>query len=414
MEEIGKYLRLIREERGLSLRKLGEMIHVSHNRLGKFERGEEKPSTEMIKKIEMVLGISIDNCKETEREINSLLDEFLEAQFHNQNVLDEFEERIDSKRKTYENHLVFEKIILLEYIIYVLKKDFTSAEEKDAKLNFDLSDTYARQVHLQYKGLYYFFNNDHENAVYYLEEANNLLHDDKRSAMIAFHLSMVYKHVNQLTLAIANLKYAKTIFVKYSSYKRAISSDIELAGAYATINLTNEAVKIYRSVLKAMKYLDAGEINKRVAIRNLSWVLLRAGRYEESLENLESEMAISPHNPLAVLYYIWCQYRLGNYQKAEKVISADRKMMEDSTYNQKFKLISSLVYARDVIPNKQLLGIAIHLFEELYVNEDTSTVLFYLDVIIDMLKARGNDKELLIQYMDIKIAIMSNHNLFVK
>ena len=62
MEKIGKYLRLIREEKGLSLRKLGEMIDVSHNRLGKFERGEEKPSIEMIEKIESVLGILIDNC----------------------------------------------------------------------------------------------------------------------------------------------------------------------------------------------------------------------------------------------------------------------------------------------------------------------------------------------------------------
>lgn len=130
MEKIGKYLRLIREEKGLSLRKLGEMIDVSHNRLGKFERGEEKPSIEMIEKIESVLGILIDNCKEIENEINSLLDEFLEAQFHNQKVLDEFEERINSKRKTYENHLAFEKIILLEYMICVLKKDFASAEKK--------------------------------------------------------------------------------------------------------------------------------------------------------------------------------------------------------------------------------------------------------------------------------------------
>ena len=414
MEKIGKYLRLIREEKGLSLRKLGEMIDVSHNRLGKFERGEEKPSIEMIEKIESVLGILIDNCKEIENEINSLLDEFLEAQFHNQKVLDEFEERINSKRKTYENHLAFEKIILLEYMICVLKKDFASAEKKDAKLKIDLSDAYARQAYLQYKGVYYFLKDDFEKAISYLLEANNLLHDDKRLAMIALHLSMVYKHVNRLTLSIGNLKYAKTIFVKYSSYNRAINSDIELAGAYATINLTNEAVEIYRSILKAMKYLDAGENNKRVAVRNLSWVLLRAGRYAESLENLEPEMAVTPHNPLAVLYYLWCQYRLGNYQMAEKIIAVDKKIMENSIHNQKFKLISSLDYAKDAIPNKQLLGIAIRVFEELQYSTDTSTLLFYVDIIINMLKVRNNDKDMLIKYMDIKLAIMSNESLFVK
>ena len=89
---------------------------------------------------------------------------------------------------------------------------------------------------------------------------------------------------------------------------------------------------------------------------------------------------------------------------AEKIIAVDKKIMENSIHNQKFKLISSLVYARDAIPNKQLLGIAIRVFEELQYSTDTSTLLFYVDIIMDML----------IKYMDIKLAIMSNESLFVK
>ena len=54
------------------------------------------------------------------------------------------------------------------------------------------------------------------------------------------------------------------------------------------------------------------------------------------------------------------------------------------------------------------------MFEELQYSTDTSTLLFYVDIIINMLKVRNNDKDMLIKYMDIKLAIMSNESLFVK
>lgn len=412
MEELGKYLRLIREERGISLRQLGTKIDVSHNRLGKFERGEEKPTDKMIKKIESGLGISIGKYQETESEINFLLEDFLESQFHNQKNVNYYESLIIQNKSKYENSLAFGKIILLEYIISVLKNDFDTADKKEKMLGNGLNDVFSRQAYLQYKGLYFFIKNDYDKAICFLIKARDLFHNEKRLAMISIHLSMVYKYVNQFTLSISCLTYAKSVFSKYSSYRRAILTDIELAGAYGAINLIDEAVNIYKSILKAMEYLDAGEINKRRTIRNLSWVYLRAGRYAEALENLKSEFAYSSISELSVLYNVWCNYKLKNYKEAEKLISVNRKLMSESSLNDEFELVSSLVYLRDGVANKQILDQAIRLFEKMRVSVDSGTVLFYLDIVIDILRTRGNETEL-IKFMDIKLSLLSGRNVVI-
>lgn len=412
MEEIGKYLRLIREERGYSLRKLGQMINVSHNRLGKFERGEEKPTNEMIKRIEQGLGIAIYKYKELDFEIDSLLEEFLEAQFYSKNILNDYFNIIKSNKMRFENSLVFGKIILLEYIMCILKGDSVLAEEKEKMLENGLVDLYSRQAYMQYRGVFCFLKKDYEKAIYFLKEASNLYYSEKRMAMISYHLAMVYKDVNQITLAIRCLSFAKSVFSKYSSYRRAILADIELAGAYGIINLINEAIAIYKSVLIATNYLDIGEEGRRKAVRNLSWVYLRAGQYAEGLENLKSEFAYSSISELTVLYSIWFNYKLKNYKEAEKLISVNRKLMSESSLRDEFELVLSLVYLRDGVANKQILNQAIRLFEKLRVSVDTGTVLFYLDIVIDILRARGNETEL-IKYMDIKISLQSGRNIVI-
>lgn len=412
MDDIGKYLRLIREERGISLRKLGEIINVSYNRLGKFERGEEKPNNLMIKKIEKGLNVSFNACKEVDNEINSLLDNFLEAQFNNQNVVTDYEKLIELNKARYKNSLIYANVVLMEYIIHILKGDFISAEEKGRMIENSLTDIFAEQAYLQYKGVCCFLKKNYKDAIDNLSAAQDLFYNEKRLAMIAYHLAMVYKDTHQLTLAIRCLTFAKSVFSKYSSYRRAILTDIELAGAYGIINLTEEAIAIYKSVLIATNYLDIGEDGSRKAVRNLSWVYLRAGRYAEALENLKSEFAYSSISELTVLYNVWCNYKLKNYKEAEKLISVNRKLMSESSLNDEFELVSSLVYLRNGVANKQILDQAIRLFEKMRVSVDSGTVLFYLDIVIDILRTRGNETEL-IKFMDIKLSLLSGRNVVI-
>lgn len=105
-------------------------------------------------------------------------------------------------------------------------------------------------------------------------------------------------------------------------------------------------------------------------------------------------------------------FKLKNYKEAEKLISANRKLMSESSLRDEFELVLSLVYLRDGVANKQILNQAIRLFEKLRLSVDTGTVLFYLDIVIDILRARGNETEL-IKYMDIKISLQSGRNIVI-
>ncbi len=59
-ERVGKRIRLIRNERGISLVKMSELLDCSYKYLSDLEVGREKPSLEMIMKISNVLEKNID------------------------------------------------------------------------------------------------------------------------------------------------------------------------------------------------------------------------------------------------------------------------------------------------------------------------------------------------------------------
>lgn len=59
-EHVGKRIRLVRKERGLSLIQMSELLDCSYKYLSDLEIGREKPSLEMIMKIGNILDKRID------------------------------------------------------------------------------------------------------------------------------------------------------------------------------------------------------------------------------------------------------------------------------------------------------------------------------------------------------------------
>ena len=53
-------LRSARKERGLSIEQLGEQIGISRQRIGKWERGDGRPSPENLEKLAAIFGVSVE------------------------------------------------------------------------------------------------------------------------------------------------------------------------------------------------------------------------------------------------------------------------------------------------------------------------------------------------------------------
>lgn len=57
---IGKRIKSTREERGITQKALAEMVGVSPSAINQFEKGEKKPSSELLVSIALELGASTD------------------------------------------------------------------------------------------------------------------------------------------------------------------------------------------------------------------------------------------------------------------------------------------------------------------------------------------------------------------
>ncbi|MCP4369797.1 MAG: helix-turn-helix transcriptional regulator [Deltaproteobacteria bacterium] len=71
MKRFGEKLRILRNRDGVSLRKLtAEMGYSSHNHLAGIERGERKPSVELVIKIALFFNVSTDQLLMDDLEVD--------------------------------------------------------------------------------------------------------------------------------------------------------------------------------------------------------------------------------------------------------------------------------------------------------------------------------------------------------
>jgi transcriptional regulator with XRE-family HTH domain len=70
MERFGEKVYRLRRQRGLSLRKLAASLGLAtHSHLDRIEKGEDKPSADLILKIADFFGITTDQLMRDELEI---------------------------------------------------------------------------------------------------------------------------------------------------------------------------------------------------------------------------------------------------------------------------------------------------------------------------------------------------------
>lgn len=88
-QALGEKIRLLRSKRGLSQQKLAELADMSYKFLGEIERAQQNPTIQTLQKIADGLEVSLSelvriedfelNRQETEREIQSLVEEALKS-----------------------------------------------------------------------------------------------------------------------------------------------------------------------------------------------------------------------------------------------------------------------------------------------------------------------------------------------
>jgi transcriptional regulator with XRE-family HTH domain len=70
MSKIGEKLYALRQQQGLTSRQLGEILNVSHGHILRIEKGEKRPSIDLVAKIATFFGVTTDQLIFDNRELD--------------------------------------------------------------------------------------------------------------------------------------------------------------------------------------------------------------------------------------------------------------------------------------------------------------------------------------------------------
>ena len=69
MEKFGEKLRILRIQRGLTTRELGELLEVNQSHVTRIEQGKRIPNVAMVVRIAKIFGVSVDQLVLDELEL---------------------------------------------------------------------------------------------------------------------------------------------------------------------------------------------------------------------------------------------------------------------------------------------------------------------------------------------------------
>ena len=402
MNELGNKIKLWRNYINLTLEQLNALTGIHYARLSKFERGVEIPNQQMLERIEIALDVKFDDLVLIDQEIENLIIEFIDSIFYLKANFDHFEDVINKNREIYMINQNYYKVVLIEYISDILTNRLDHTDKMEKILDSAVEqNTLYEQLYLEYRALKMHTLKNYSDAFNYIERALCISNNIKNTAMINYHLSLLHHDCGHYEKARKYLIQAKQMFVEFSSYKRAVHCDFQMANIYTRMGCYSMALELQKASLETFQYMQSSESVIALTLRNTAWVHILMKNYNEALICLDKAELLEPKNCNLILYKIWCNYKLENYSNAHKIIDENNQLYDVSDYKDRFKLFVLLLDQGIDKPTKKTINQAKKVYEDLASRQRYGNMYFYLDILIDLLD-RADDKDELIHYLKIK------------
>ncbi|GAA6427419.1 helix-turn-helix transcriptional regulator [Dielma fastidiosa] len=402
MNNLGNKIRIWRNYRKLTLEEVDHLTGIHYARLSKFERGVEIPNQQMLARIEKALNVSFDDLEEIDDEIELLINKFIDTLFYLNEDYDDYLRIIEKRKEDFILNQNYYKVQLIEYIIYVIQENAVEANKIESILDKIVEKrTLYEQLYLEYKAINIYNLRKFQSAIDILESAMAISSYNKSSAMIYYHLSILYHGCARYEESEKYIQKAKQLFVEGCSYKRVLNCDIQLANYYIRVGRYDLAIDLLKSCIETMRYLNVNTHTKALALRNTAWTYILLNEFDNSLKILEAAEQLEPENGNLILYKIWCNYKLEKYNTAKEIISDNYELSKDRNYGDRFQLFDYLVNQGKQRPAKRTITQAKKVYFKLADEQRFGNLFFYLDILIDLLE-RDGDKDELIHFLKIK------------
>lgn len=402
MKHIGKRIRLMRLEKNVTLKDLGNAVGIHFTHLGKIERGLVVPNEEIIIKIENFFNVKFEENIAVDNKIENLFFEFLDTLFFRRENFSYFEEEIAKNQFESKLNPNYFKILIIEYVIFVLTEKCESCNKYERLIEQAVEkSTIYEQIYYEYKSIRLYQKQRIESAFECLHNSCLFIDYPKIYAMITYHSSILYKELKHFEEAKSCIERAKSIFVKFGAYKQAVYCDIQIASIYRRTGRIDLAIDVGNTCINAFEFVNIEEHGKLRIIKNQCWTYILMKDYQKCLSLANLWVTSSLNNGELVLYMIWSHFKLNQTMKARAMIYENLHLKENSYFKSRFLLIRDLVDLENRTPTKELVKSAIRVYESFCVEKSYELIAFYLDIVIDLL-IRRDDRDSLILYLKIK------------
>lgn len=386
---IGKKLRMIRKDQGLSLRELSEASGIDECQISQIECGIVLPSNEELKKMEEVLKIDFWESIQISESIDELCDDFLDALFYQAPNYEVFKVIISMGKN---KHKGYGKVQLIEYILLILEGELEKARQLENELfEYFKNDNEYEAILFQYKGLSYRLEKRYSEAITWFEKAESQRMNTKNRAMLMIHLSIAYSKTQRIIQAMQCVRSAREIFTEYGSIRWLWDCFVEYGSLLTSYKHYQEAIESFKIALRTMKMIDSKVNQKAKIYRNMCQTMICAQDYNAGLKYLNEAKLIEPKHPRTVLYGIWCNYKLKNYEEAENIIMNNTQLMKDVDHANIYELFSLLVKYEDNKPSNEMINLAGKIVNDLMDNKENELACFFIELVLDLLDRCGNE-----------------------
>lgn len=381
IDNFGNIIYINRIDQKLSIRELEEITGIPHEKISRFERGTELPKREDIEKILEALHIELSEENDTKS-----------LEYYNSFLREQFLQTIDNKKTLeklkYYKHIFFHSSYGHLYFLIqlmcklLLNNNSTDKEEKilnRTKLKSSESQVYTQCLAIKKdnEGLY-------EESLKLYKESLRIRDNKIQDAMIYYQMSMTLAALNRLHEAKESLEIARDYFYSHGSLVRLTYCHMQLGNIYTKDGQFKKALECYQNALDNYKFIEDKYSVIPSIKRNMIWVYICLGRYNEALELLEEQE--DKTLPNVIYLYCCCYVKLKDLKNLEIWLKEGKKYIKDDYINEQYMMLYRYMMKNDNSAR------AYNKAKQVYKNlEKTSTYeqkIFLLDLIIDILEAR--------------------------
>lgn len=399
------YYKNLRISKNLSLRSFSALTGIHYQQIRRYENGEINLNNEQIKKIQEILQCidPISNAKK--KKAVDIFFSFYADICYDKVDLNYYMNQIPTQFINIDEELVY---LVIRYIIYILQSNLEESMAIEKKLlKFKLDNELIAVIYTDYKGCRLFLSNQHQKALELYRKLLSQNYTEKVDCMIQFHFALVCKDLNRLNDALNAVRKAKNLFDKMGNVRRLFGCAMLIAGIELRMRDYYNAEIDYNNCISFGEVIGIEKSEIAKVYRNLVWLMIKKKDYNLASYYLEKARIIEGNHSLVHRYNIWINYKKKNYNLALNEIRHCKIGIADNEFLMLLNFFEQLCYLKDNKPSNKLVNEAIKVYKVFKKKNDVDLSLFYIDIVIELLK-RKSDEKILILYLNEKIILLEN------